>query len=61
MKEKYSLCPPVDGGVQFWMIEDLEHMFQYVTIHKSFPNAEQEARRLFDILMASDPPKGEAK
>jgi hypothetical protein len=47
---RYSLCPPVEGGCQFWMIEDLKEMFQYVTIHKNFPNAEQEAHRLFDII-----------
>ena len=47
---RYSLCPPVKGGIQFWEINDMEKMFALVSISVHYPNAEDEAKRLYAIV-----------
>lgn len=49
-KDRYSLCPPIPGGNQFWEINDMEQMFAVVAISASLPHAEREARRLYAML-----------
>ena len=50
MNPRYSLAPPVEGGIQFWEINDLEKEQSLVSISVHFPNAEQVARKLYDEL-----------
>ncbi len=42
-KLRYSFVPPISGGEQFWLINDMEEMFAVVSISVKYPNAEQVA------------------
>ena len=46
-KLRYSFVPPISGGEQFWLINDMEEMFAVVSISVKYPNAEQVAKQLF--------------
>jgi hypothetical protein len=49
-KLRYSFVPPISGGEQFWLINDMQEMFAVVSISVKYPNAEQVAKRLFGPL-----------
>jgi aminopeptidase C len=49
---RYSLCAPVEGGCQWWMINDLKRMYAIVQISVHYPGAEAAARKLFEPLRA---------
>jgi hypothetical protein len=51
-KDKYALAGPVEGGIQYWEINDMERMYAVASVHVSFPNAEQAIHALWDQIPA---------
>ena len=49
-EERYSLCPPVHDGIQFWQINDQKLQFAIVSISVQFPEAEKLARQAYAEL-----------
>lgn len=50
-EERYSLCPPVTGGIQFWEINDQKLQFAIASFSVHLPHAEKHARKVYADLM----------
>ena len=51
---RYRLTAPVVDGNEFWEINDMQENVNLVSISKNFPNAEERARLLYDVLTNED-------
>jgi hypothetical protein len=51
---RYRLTAPVVDGNAFWEINDMQENVNLVSISKNFPNAEERARLLYDVLTNGD-------
>ena len=49
-KQRYSLCPPVDGGLRWWEITDTKLDFAVVTVFADSPHAEEIARAAYELI-----------
>lgn len=52
--ERYSLAHPVEGGYQWWAVNDMEKMYAVVSVSASAPYAEEIARFAFAKIAGSD-------
>ena len=49
-KDRYSLTHPVEGGVQWWFVNDLVDQYAVVSVQASVPHAEEIARFAYEKI-----------
>lgn len=52
--ERYSLVPPVEGGEQYWLINDRVTQITLVSISVNYPLAAMRATALHHVLTCPD-------
>jgi hypothetical protein len=53
MENRFVLAHPVEGGVQWWQINDMEKMYAVFSVQASVPHAEEIARFAYAKITGS--------
>lgn len=51
---RYVLSAPVEGGIQFWEVNDMQEMYAVASIQKRVPGAEEFAKQILAAMLRTE-------